>query len=644
MQFFRNFFKSKLGIPVTLAFVALIGFAFAMGDVSNSGSFSILGGGKPIAVVGGEKINAAELLDATDTAVRNVQRQDPTVSRAAFVEQGGLDDVLDSLIERSALTSFASEYGLRAGENLVNSEILSNPAFKGSDGNFDQEAFRQGLASQNLSEARVRAEMAQGLLAKQLLVPAAFGAKVPNSFATQYTALLKETRRGTIAVLPSTAYAPAGEPTAKALNAFYEKQRGDYVRPERRTIRYATFGVDALGNKAEPTEKEIAAYYKDNNKQYAATERRTVTQFIVPTKQAAESIRSKVAGGGSIEQAAKEAGLKTDKAGPLTQEQFAAQTSAAVAKAVFEAGQGTIAVPARSGLGFHVARVDAVEKQAGKTLAQARGEIVEVLRVTKQRNAVTDLAEEIEGQIIDGASITEIAKQVGTEITTTKPLTGGGLVYGAAGEQAPPVLMPALQTAFDMEEGEPELVELQAGQAFLIFEVGEITPSAAAPLKDIRDRVAADWKLAEGGKLARAAADRILARLKGGKDLAAAVREEEKSLPAVDAINLTREQLAQAGGRVPPPLALMFSMAEGTFKKLEAPRNGGWFVVDLDAIQTGEVADDDPLLARTLQELNAVSGQEYASQLRNAIRNEAGVEKNDAGVEAVRKQLVGEAP
>jgi peptidyl-prolyl cis-trans isomerase D len=163
-------------------------------------------------------------------------------------------------------------------------------------------------------------------------------------------------------------------------------------------------------------------------------------------------------------------------------------------------------------------------------------------------------------------------------------------------------------------------------------------------LKDIRDRVAADWKLAEGGKLARAAADRILARLKGGKDLATAVREEEKSLPAVDAINLTREQLAQAGGRVPPPLALMFSMAEGTFKKLEAPRNGGWFVVDLDAIQTGEVADDDPLLARTLQELNAVSGQEYASQLRNAIRNEAGVEKNDAGVEAVRKQLVGEAP
>ena len=159
MQFFRNFFKSKLGIPVTLGFVALIGFAFAMGDVSNSGSFSILGGGQPVAVVGGEKINAAELLDATDTAVRNVQRQDPTVSRAAFVEQGGLDDVLDSLIERSALTSFASEYGLRAGENLVNSEILSNPAFKGSDGNFDQEAFRQGLASQNLSEARVRAEM-----------------------------------------------------------------------------------------------------------------------------------------------------------------------------------------------------------------------------------------------------------------------------------------------------------------------------------------------------------------------------------------------------------------------------------------------------------------------------------------------------
>lgn len=643
MQIFRNFFKSKLGIPVTLGFVILIGFAFATSDVASTGTFGGIAGGERVAVVGDEKISSSDLVTAANNALRNIRQQNPTMSMPAYIEQGGLDEVLDALIERASIAGFAEDFGLRAGENLVNSEILQIPAFRGSDGNFDQEAYRQALANQGLSDASVREDLSEGLLARQLLLPASFGAKAPPSFANQYAALLKETRSGSIAVIPSTAYAPTSDPSAQVLKTFYDKNRGDYVRPERRSIRYATFGVDDLGTRGEPTEKEIADYYNANRKQFAATERRTVTQFVVPTQQAAATIRSKVNSGGTIEQAAREAGLQTTKLGPLTQEALAAQTSAAVAKAVFAAPSGTAAAPARSGLGFHVARVDAIERQDGKTLAQATEEIRETLRVSKRRTVVTDLAADIEAQISDGASISDIAKAVGGKLEVTAPLTAGGLVYDKPQEQAPQVIIPALQTAFDMEEQEPELVELTAGQAFLIFEVAEITPSAAAPLSEIRARVIADWKIAEGGKLAKQAADRILGRLKAGKTLAAAVGEESRTLPGVDTITLSREQLAQSGQRVPPALALMFSMAEGTFKKLEAPQNAGWFVVDLDNIEPGKVEPNDPILARTIAELSQASGQEYAEQLRSAIRKEMGVEKNDAGIEAVRKQLVGEA-
>lgn len=643
MQFFRNFFKSKLGIPITLGFVILIGFAFATSDVASTGTFGGIAGGERVAVVGDEKISSSDLVTAANNALQSARQQNPTMSMPAYIEQGGLDEVLDALIERASIAGFAENFGLRAGDNLVNSEILQIPAFRGSDGNFDQQAYQQALSSQGLSDATVREDLGQGLLARQLLLPATFGAKVPPSFANQYAALLKETRSGSIAVIPSTAYAPSADPTAQALQAFYTKNRANYVRPERRAIRYATFGVDALGARGEPTAKEIADYYNANRARYAATERRTVTQFIVPTQQAATTIRKKVNAGGTIEQAAREAGLQTAKIGPVTQEELAAQTSAAVARAVFAAPSGSTAAPARSGLGFHVARVDAIDRQEGRNLAQATDEIRETLRATKRRTAVTDLAADIEAQISDGASIGEIAKAVGAQIAVTAPLTAGGLVYEKPDAQAPQVLIPALQTAFDMEEQEPELVEVEAGQTFLIFEVAEITSSAAAPLSQIRPRVVADWKIAEGGKLAKQAADRVLGRLKAGKSLAAALGEESKPLPAVDSISLSREELAQSGQRVPPALALMFSMAEGTFKKLEAPRNGGWFVVDLDSIEPGTVAPNDPLLARTVAELSQASGQEYAEQLRSAIRKEMGVEKNDAGIEAVRKQLVGEA-
>jgi peptidyl-prolyl cis-trans isomerase D len=43
-------------------------------------------------------------------------------------------------------------------------------------------------------------------------------------------------------------------------------------------------------------------------------------------------------------------------------------------------------------------------------------------------------------------------------------------------------LQPALASAFEMEEGEPQIAALPGGQSFLVFETSRITPSAAAPL------------------------------------------------------------------------------------------------------------------------------------------------------------------
>src|SRR5690606_26090906 len=44
LQSFRNFFRSKIGIVVTLAFLALIAIAFASSDVANTGTFGGIAG------------------------------------------------------------------------------------------------------------------------------------------------------------------------------------------------------------------------------------------------------------------------------------------------------------------------------------------------------------------------------------------------------------------------------------------------------------------------------------------------------------------------------------------------------------------------------------------------------------------------
>ncbi|MCB2089368.1 MAG: SurA N-terminal domain-containing protein [Sphingomonadaceae bacterium] len=642
LTFFRSFFKSKFGVVFTLGFLALIAFAFASSDVANTGTFGGVAGGDRVAVVGDERIGNAELSRAASAQLDAMREQNPTLTMPAFVEQGGLERVLDGMIDRFAIGSYAKLHGLRAGENLVNSEIIQIPAFRGAGGNFDENAYRSAIAQRGLTDQMVRSDLANGLLAQQLLTPVSIGARIPDQFVSRYASLLKERREGTIAIVLSAAYAPSGDPTDKQLQAYYDKNKANYIRPERRTLRYITFGDEQITDRIEPTEAEIAAQYEKDKAKYAASEERTYTQLIVPTQQAANSIRERVQAGGSLEAAAQEAGLQTAKLGPATRDSLLAESSKPVADAVFAAKQGTIAAPARSGLGWHVVRIDSVKNIPGRSLSDASPEIAAELRATNRRKALNDLAATIEEQIDDGTSLADVAKELGVKIATSEPLTADGSIYGTS-QPAAAVLRPVIATVFQVEdEGEPMLAEAIRGETFIAFEVGSITRSATAPFKEIKSQLTGEWRMAEGARLAKLAVDKVLARVAKGEALPAAMRAENIKSPQFEAINLTREQLT-AQGQVPPPLALMFSMAEGTAKKLEAPNNAGWFVIDLDRIEAGKIAKDDPLFAQAKQQLGGAMGQEYAEQSQNAVRAATKIERNDAGIDAVRKQLIGES-
>jgi peptidyl-prolyl cis-trans isomerase D len=642
IQLFRNFFKSKLGVGLTLAFLALIALAFASSDVANTSVFGGVSGGDRVAVVGDERIDAAELSMNLTNALDQARQTNPTITMQALLARGGLDDVLDQLIQRTALAEFARRHGVRASDRLVDSELLQIPAFRGPDGNFDRNAFLAAIGQRGLSEAAVREDLAMGLLARQLLTPITYSPVMPVSFGQRYASLLRERREGAIAMLPSSAFAPTAAPTNAQLQAFYRANSDDYIRPERRVVRYATFGEEALGDLPAPTAAQISQRYQRDRAQYAATERRTFTQLVAPTQDAARAIVAEVSGGRPLVTAAREKGLATAQVGPMTRSEFANAASAAAAQAAFAATQGGLAQPARGPLGWYVLRVDAIDRQPARTLAQAREEIATTLAEEQRRAALADLTARIEEEFDEGLSLSEVARDLDLELAATRPATADGRIYGTEGETVPPILGRVLQVAFDMEEQEPQLAEVVPGQSFVIFDVSDITPSATAPLAEIRDDVTAAWRRDEGAKAARAAADRILARVAQGRSLAEAVAGERKPLPAPQNLDLNREQLAQQG-RVPSELALFFSMAEGTVKKLEAPGDAGWYVVRLDEIEAPQVAANDPIVLGTLRQLSQTTSNEYVEQFVTAAQREVGVERNQTAIDAVAAQLTGQS-
>jgi peptidyl-prolyl cis-trans isomerase D len=639
LQFFRNIFKSKLGLVLTFGLLALIALAFATADVANTGSFGGVAGGDRVAVVGDTGISTAELSRAATQALERARQQNPTLSMPAFIAQGGLDRALDAIVDRTAIAEYARRQGFRAGDNLINSEIRKIGAFRGADGDFSAEVYQNAIAQQGLTDAMVRDDLRQGLLAQLLLESASLGAQFPQAAANRYALLFKERRIGAVGFLPASAFAPAGDPDRAVLERYYRIARNRFIRPERRVLRYGVFGPEAVEGRIAPTPAQVQARYQRDAAQYAAREQRSFTQLIVPTQAAAQAIRQRVAGGASLEAAAQTAGLRTSSLATIDRTALTTQASQAVAAAYFAAAQGGLTAPARSPLGWHIARVDAVQRKSGQTLAEATPAIASALTAENRARALADLSADIEQRLDEGATLPEVVRTLGLTAQTTGPLTADGRGYDG-GAAAPPVLAPALATAFQMEESTPQVAQVE-NDRFLIYEVTRITPSAIAPLAEIRADVAAAWRQAEGAKAARAAADRVLAKLSRGSTLAAALAAEKPGLAAPEAIDLSREELAARRERVAPPLALLFSMAQGTAKKLEAAGDGGWYVVDLDRIELGTLAPGDPLAAQARGELAQAFSAELTQQAVAAIREEVGVEINRAAVDAVRRQLTG---
>jgi peptidyl-prolyl cis-trans isomerase D len=197
-----------------------------------------------------------------------------------------------------------------------------------------------------------------------------------------------------------------------------------------------------------------------------------------------------------------------------------------------------------------------------------------------------------------------------------------------------------------MEEGDgPQLVPIGTDGGFAIVALGSVAPAAPRPLAQVRDQVASDF----AADRARAAARRIAADIvaRAGKGplpaaLAATMSAAGVSLPAPRRLSLARAQLAANPRGVEPAVALLFSMAPGTAKLLEAPDRSGWQIVKLDGIQRGDARGNPQLVNATRGDLSRSVGTEYAEQFARAARAAVGARIDAAAVAQVRRDLTGQ--
>lgn len=643
LSFFRRFTNSRVGVFVTFGVLGIIALAFALGDVTGlrPDGGGVTGGN--VAQAGGTRITRNDLRQVAQTEIETFRQRQPSFDATQYVEAGGLDAAVERLVTSAALEQFGRDQGLVVSKRSVDGQIASFPIFRGPTGQFDQNAYELVLAQRRLTDAQVRTDIARGIAVERLTSPQQGAGQVPAQLALPYASLLLERRSGQVAFVPTSAVAAGPAPTDQEVQSFYGRNLARYTVPQRRVIRYAvvTPAAAAAGASA-PTDAEVQRAFEANRARYAPTQRRTIAQVIVAGQSDAQALATRVRGGQSIAEAARAAGLEASTQTGVQKEAYASLAGQAAADAAFGAAENGVFGPVRGPLGFVVGRVEAIETVAGRTLEQARPEIVAELTRQKAADALTRSRDSVDDLLSDNSTFDEVVADRKLDAVTTRPLLATGADPDRADATADPALAPVVQAAFTMEEGDgPQLVPLGTDGGFAVVALGSITPAAPRPLAQVRDQVARDF----AADRARTAARRIAVGIVSRADkaaLPAAMSGAGVSLPAPRRLSLARSQLAANPQGVDPAVALLFSMAEGTAKLLEAPDRSGWMVVKLENIQRGDARGNAQLVNATRGDLSRVVGREYAEQFARAARAAIGARIDPAAVAQVRRDLTGQ--
>jgi peptidyl-prolyl cis-trans isomerase D len=638
LQFFRNMTKRPLGISILV--IIVVAFIVTLYQGNSLGGAA--GDGATIASAGNQSVTDADVTRRAMIQLDTLRREQPTLDMAGFVAQGGVEQIVNQVLDANALSIFGAKYGLIASDKLIDGTIAGIPAFAGPDGKFDQNLFNQVLSQRGLSQVQVREDIGLEALQRMILTPVAAAPRLPQAMIDTYANLLTEVREGQVTAVPAQAFA-AAPPSDADVATFYKRNIARYTVPEQRVVQFATFDQSIIGATGKATDAEIAEAYKKNAARYAASEQRGLTQIIVPDQAQAQSLLGKIQGGVAMATAATSIGLEPLTIAPGDRAAIESATAKTVADAAFATPQGALAPLTRSALGIHIIRVDAVRSVAARTLEQVRGELTTEIEKTKGETVLANLIGRIDDAAAEGASFNELTKQFALTGTESPQITASGISPANTAFKAPPELSAVLRDAFQAETGDDAQVSAVPQQAgrYILYDVARIIPPAAPALAAIRDQVIFDARIDTANRAARKAADAIAAAVNKGTALAQAIISQGVRLPPSQLARGTRIDAMGGSGRLPPPVRALFSNPPGRATVLPIDNNQGWFVVTTGRIVPGNPAQAKAFAPAIAQQMLPALADEYAQQFLAAVRAEVGVTRDAAALAALKKALPG---
>ncbi|NOE25837.1 peptidylprolyl isomerase [Ruegeria sp. HKCCD6157] len=588
----KSLSKTFVWILMGLLMLGLAGF----GAVNLSGTI------RTVATVGDESISVDDYVRELQREIRAVEAQSGQPLQMSQARDLGLDrNALARLTALAALDNEVGQLGISIGDENLQQEIISIPAFQGVNGTFDRESYRFQLEQVGMTdsefESDLRKESARTIVQGAIMG----GVKMPATLTDTMIDYIGARRSFTVATVGTEALdTPVAEPTDAQIQAFYDDNGDQFMLPRTKQLTYAILSPAMLVDTVEIDEDALRKLYEERNDEYNQPERRLVERLNFPSEQAAKDALAQLeVGGTTFEQLVRDRELELNDIdlGDVTREDLGE-----AADAVFAAELDTVVGPLPSVFGPALFRVNGSLAANNVPFEEAEPALREELATERARRLIEAQSEDINDMLAGGATLEELAEETEMElgqIDWTRDSDEGVAAYDGFRAAAEAV-----------QEGDfPEIAFLEDGSIFAL-RLDEVLPRRPEPLESASDRVAAAWQQAETNKALREKADAILNQLATDGDFAAT------GLPFRVENALTRTAFLDD---VPADfMTEVFAMEPGELRVIGG--NGAAWIVRLDEILPP--ADTDEL--RQLRDaLSSQMDQALAQNIFNAYVRDA---------------------
>ncbi|WP_395689807.1 SurA N-terminal domain-containing protein [Aestuariivirga sp.] len=587
--------------------------------------------GSTLATVGETTISADQYNRAFQEYLQALSRQTGQGLTPEQARTMGIDRaVLDSLVQTAALDDEAQRLDLGVSNEFLAQTVMRNEAFRNAQGVFDANRFKDLLAQNGLTEAGFFADERQRRL-RQALTDTASTAVPVNSALLEAQYRYETEQRDARYFIVSSSDTEVAAPTDEEITKEYEANPSAYTAPEYRSVAIMKVEPSDIAAAIVLTDQDVSDGYEKYKGDYFTPEKRTIIQLSFPTEAEAASAKQKIDSGTDFLALATERGF-TEKDITFADKTRDDLIDPTIAEAAFSLPVGTVSDTVKGNLSTVLIKVVSITPEHQSTLAEVRSTLEERLRLDRANEEIQSIYDAVEDARAAQTTFEDIAAKANIPFQLIGSIDASGKSKDGT-EPTVPHKAQVVEAAYASDVGvETDALVLDNG--YVWYEVREVIPAALKPLEAVKSQATAAVTANKVRALSEEKAKALLERARSGTPLETLATESKATLETAQGLRRT-----ESSDRFPPAaVAALFAV----------PNNGFAYSLEPDG-RSARLMQAEPVLLPAFDP-GSPEGRAIADRLKpklsdNLLTAYLGAIEKDAGVsinEPVWQSIAGE--